>query len=120
MAVSVIEDPAVLDVLPHDDDVGRAVPEGWTGQPGGRLAVIGDLDFATNLHVIAGNNRDLFLNSIAWLVEEEDQIGERPEAGETLEITELESGVLCLLVGFLLPGASAALGMGVLFRRRRL
>jgi len=34
---------------------------------GPRLLVIGDSDFATNKHLLNGNNSDLFLNSIEWL-----------------------------------------------------
>ena len=120
MAVSVIEDPAALEVLAHDDAVGRGVPKDHAPKAGGRLAVIGDADFASNGYLALGNNRDLFLNTMAWLVDEEAQIGERPEAGETLEINDLQAGVLCLVSILFVPGGAALLGLGVLVRRRRL
>ena len=45
------------------------------------MVVVGDSDFASNRFLVWGNNRDLFLNAVAWLVDEEDQIGERPSGG---------------------------------------
>ena len=120
MAVSVIDDPAVLDVAPRDDDVGRAVPEDWAPVAGGRLAVLGDSDFASNGVLARGDNRDLFLNTIAWLVEEEDQIGERPGDGDSLDVTEVGSGLLCLLSTVFVPGLTLVFVAGILLRRRYL
>jgi len=44
-----------------------------------RLIVIGDSDFASNLHIRNGGNGDLFLNSVNWLAEEENLISIRPK-----------------------------------------
>ena len=44
-----------------------------------RLIVIGDSDFASNIHIQNGGNGDLFLNSINWLAEEEHLISIRPK-----------------------------------------
>ena len=99
-------------------DLGRAVPADFAPKPGGRLVVYGDTDFATNQFLLLGNNRDLFLNTIAWLVDEEDQIGERPEAGETLDMTGMEAGLLCLVSIVFVPGMAALLAAFTLVRRR--
>jgi ABC-type uncharacterized transport system involved in gliding motility auxiliary subunit len=151
--VSVIDDPAVLEVarstaappveeapLPLEgaaepgsepvdrapkvpqlnDDVGRAVPADLAPTPGGRLVVFGDSDFAANGFVLFGNNRDLFLNTVAWLVEEEGQLGERPEAGDTLEITTFGEAMLCLVSVIFVPGGIALLALATFLRRRSL
>ena len=44
-----------------------------------RLIVIGDSDFASNLHFRNGGNGDLFLNAVNWLAEEEKLISVRPK-----------------------------------------
>lgn len=134
MAVSVVEDPAVLGVAPHDaspadatmmgDSLegreGRAVPADLTPAPGGRVVVLGDSDFASNRGLSWGNNRDLFLNAVAWLVEEEDQLGERPEQGDTLEITAFGQAMLCLISLVFVPGAAIVLAILTFLRRRTL
>ncbi len=115
MVVAEVQDPAAIEVVE-----GPGVPEGLQRQAGGRLVVVGDSDFASNLFLGWGNNRDLFLNTIAWLVEEEDQIGERPDAGDTLEISVLGEGLLCLVSVVFVPGFTIAMALGTLLRRRYL
>ncbi len=44
-----------------------------------RLVVIGDSDFASNIHIQNGGNGDLFLNAVNWLAEEEHLINIRPK-----------------------------------------
>jgi len=120
MVVSEVTDPAVLDVAPHDDTLGRAVPAALSPEPGGRVVVVGDSDFATKGFVAWGNNRDLFLNTIAWLADEENQIGERADAAEQLEMTAASSAVLCLVSVIFVPGSVFLLGAITLIRRRYL
>jgi len=109
--------PAPIDL---QGDVGRAVPYDLAPTPGGRLVVIGDTDFASNVFVALGNNRDLFLNTVAWLAEEESQLGERTEAGDTLEITSFGEAMLCIVSVFLVPGGALLLAIASWLRRRRL
>lgn len=82
--------------------------------------VLGDTDFATNAYLDLANNRDLFLNVVAWLVEEPDQLGARPATGEPLEITEAGEGALCLVTLGLMPLLPLLVAGGVWFRRRSL
>ena len=110
MAVSVVQDPSVLQVEAEE----------FTAKPGGRLVVIGDADFAANGYIQLGNNRDLWLNAIAWLVEEEDQIGERPEPGEAMALDNLSAAFLCLISVVFVPGGVGALALVTWWRRRRL
>ncbi len=109
--------PAVPDL---QGDVGRAVPADLAPVAGGRLVVFGDSDFAANGFVLYGNNRDLFLNTVAWLVEEEGQLGERPESGDTLEITTFGEAMLCLISVIFVPGGVALLALATFLRRRSL
>ncbi|MBA2321856.1 MAG: Gldg family protein [Deltaproteobacteria bacterium] len=124
-----VEDPAVLEVAPHTDvaadspldvvgDPGRAVPADLAPKPGGRVVVIGDSDFLGNAALGLGNNKDLGLNTLAWLVGETAQIGERPEEGDKLTITSLGEAVSCLVSIVFVPGAAMALAAITLLRRR--
>ena len=110
--------PSVRDAL--QGDVGRAVPVDFTPAPGGRLVVVGDSDFASNANLLAGNNRDLMLNIVAWLVDEDAQLGERPEAGDTLEITTFGEAMLCLVSVIFVPGTVVLLALATFLRRRAL
>ena len=52
-------------------------------KPDMRLVVIGDSDFASNSALGIQGNRDLFLNTIGWLSQQENLIAIRPkEAGD--------------------------------------
>jgi hypothetical protein len=101
-----------------EGDPARAVPADLTPKEGGRLVVSGDSDFAANATMLLGNNADLFLNTVAWLVGEDEQIGARPPAAETLTITDLGQGILCLTSVVLVPVAAALLALLALLRRR--
>lgn len=132
MALVVVQDPKALGVAaptPPDApvpeglpdpraDAGRGVPADFAPEAGGRLAVVGDWEFATAGALLWGNNRDLFLNTVAWLVDEEEQIGERPEKGETLEISSTADTLLCLVSVVLVPGSAMAVALVTLLRRR--
>ena len=96
------------------------MPSDLAPTQGGRLVVFGDSDFASNVFVRLGNNRDLFLNTVAWLAEEENQLGERPEADDTLEITTFGEAMLCIVSVVLVPGGALLLAIASWLRRRRL
>jgi hypothetical protein len=105
---------------PAAPDPARGVPADYTPAPGGRLVVFGDTDFASNQYLALGNNRDLVLNLFAWLVSEDEQLGERPEGGEPLELSDAQGTWLCLSsVGFI-PGIALLVALGVMVRRRNL
>lgn len=128
LAVAVqVEDPSILGVgqaPPAEEegpglDVAAGVPADFAPAPGGRLVVLGDSDFASNQLLLLGNNQDLFLNSIAWLVEEEAQLGTGPEdEGDLLTLTVIEEALLWLTTIFLIPGAAIALAVLMAVRRR--
>lgn len=53
---------------------------------GTRIVVTGDSDFAVNSFAEILSNQDLFINSIAWLAEEEELISIRPKAPEDRKV----------------------------------
>ena len=108
------EVPAVVE--PAD----AGVPD-FTPNAGGKVVVIGDVDFATNELLDQFNNRDLLLNTLAWVAGEEDQVSIRSAdgGGGRFNMTEgqfLIVGVLSLLVA---PGLAVMGGVGAWRDRRR-
>jgi hypothetical protein len=137
MVLVSVEDPAALKVAPPssspapevaapgsappldvEGDVGRAVPKDFTPKKGGKLVVLGDSELFDNSAIGLGNNKDLGLNTLAWLDDEHDQIGERPPAGDKLAITELGERMICLLSIVFVPGGAMGLAAITLLRRR--
>jgi ABC-type uncharacterized transport system involved in gliding motility auxiliary subunit len=53
---------------------------------GTRLAIFGDSDFAVDAFSEILSNQDLFINSIAWLAEEEELISIRPKEQENRQV----------------------------------
>lgn len=91
-----------------------------TPKAGGKVVVFGDSDFASNQLVDQLTNKDLLLNTIAWMVGEEDQLAVRSKGGEsqTLTLTIGQSLVVWLLSVLVAPGA-AMLGALLTWRMRR-
>jgi len=91
------------------------VPE-VEGDGNGRIVVFGDSDFATNRHFNNQGNGDLFMNSLNWLLQDEDLISVRPNRPENRRVQMSQSqvqGVLILVV-ILLPLAFLV-GGGVIY-----
>ncbi len=53
-----------------------------SGQPGGRLVVVGDSDFVTNAYLDLSGNRDLALGMVNWLTKDERAITINPRRPE--------------------------------------
>lgn len=115
IALSEITDPSVI-----------AIGEGLSTQPtptaGGRVLVFGDADFASNKLLINGQNLDLFMNGVAWLVGEEDQIAIRANEAKggqlTASVTQLVLSVLLAMVLF--PGLAVVGAITTWLMRRKL
>lgn len=86
-----------------------------------RLVVIGDSDFAQNSFAQALANQDLFLNSVNWLVEEEELISIRPKEEESRRVvlTGNQARLIFLICVVFMPLAVVALGIYVWVSRRR-
>lgn len=126
-----IEDPTALAVrLPRDEPgtvadpdaipAHAGVPADFAPRPGGRVVVVGDSDFAGNTFLGWGNNRDLAMNTVAWLLDEDEQIGARPERQDTLVLSSMGGNLLCVLGVFVVPGLALAAAAVTLVRRRAL
>jgi ABC-type uncharacterized transport system involved in gliding motility auxiliary subunit len=89
-------------------------------KPETRVAVVGDSDFAANYALGIQGNRDLMLNTINWLAQQENLIAVRPREPEDRRVTmtaEQQQRVFLLSV-FLIPGAVIAAGVYTWWRRR--
>ena len=91
-----------------------------------RLVVYGDSDFVSNARLSLLGNRDLFLNTVQWLVQEERFITQRPKNEETdpklstIFLTARQSRQLFWLAVLGEPLAVLLIGLAVAgYRRRR-
>jgi hypothetical protein len=87
----------------------------------GRLVVVGDTDFATNLHFDVLGNRELFLAMLGLVVRDDPALAERPTSRApsslgAFVLTSAESRTI-LWSGALIP--ALALGLVALLRHRR-
>lgn len=85
-----------------------------------RVVVFGDSDFVGNAYVNLSGNRDLFMNALSWLAEEEDLIAIRPKKRESqpVVLSYTQGRVVFWTSVVLLPGAVIVIGIVVLGRRR--
>ena len=101
--------------------VSAAAPGATPPKPGGpdapkpetRVAVIGDSDFAANSTLGMPGNRDLFMNTIGWLSQQDNLISIRPKEADDRRITltaTQESNIMWLSL-LIIPGL--AFGAGV-------
>ena len=90
-------------------------------KPQTRVAAIGDSDFAANGYLGIQGNRDLFLNTVNWLAEQENLISIRPRDPEDQRLTLTGAARTFVLWGpmLVLPLAIAVVGFTVLRRRRQ-
>ena len=85
-----------------------------------RLAAFGDSDFAANGFLGVQGNRDLFLNTVNWLAQQENLISIRPHDPEDRRITltaDQERRIFYLTV-LIVPGLILLAGVQTWWRRR--
>ncbi len=104
--IAVVGTPSLLDVAD------AATP---------RIIVFGDSNFATNELIDVFSNRDLFLNSINWLLGDVEHIAVRPNVARnsTVSLTGGQLEVLQYLSLFVLPEGIALVGVVAWWARRR-
>ncbi len=100
---------------------------GPDGARRGRLAVIGDSDFATDAYLDVLGNRDVVLNAAAWAAGEEALAGERPKDVPEVQrplsqlvLTDAQARRLLAAVAGVLPGVVLLTGIVVVTLRRRM
>lgn len=113
-------------VFDETDDHRGPIPVAVASERGGsRLVVIASDQFALNAYlredVVYDHGRDLILNAIGWITDREVLLGIRPREREHVKLVlmpeQLQRMTLVCLLG--LPGFAIALGVWVLWRRRR-
>jgi ABC-type uncharacterized transport system involved in gliding motility auxiliary subunit len=89
-------------------------------KPESRIVVFGDSDFVTNGYLGIPGNRDLFLNTMNWLAQQDNLISIRPrEAGSsTLSLTADAAQRIFWLSILIIPGLILAAGVQTWWRRR--
>jgi ABC-type uncharacterized transport system involved in gliding motility auxiliary subunit len=109
---------------------GDAAPEAGEAAGGGaeagdagreaRLVVFGDSDFMTNELIEAYRNRDLFLNTVNWLIGDVEAIAIRPNRARAsrFQLTTEQFMTIRSLSLFVLPEAIAVLGVLTWWSRR--
>jgi hypothetical protein len=91
------------------------------GRRFGRIVVFGDSDFASNAYLDLSGNRDLVLNTIGWLAEEEDLIAVRAKdpVSQPVVLNVRQGRAVFWLPVVVLPAVVGCVGALVLLRRRR-
>jgi gliding motility-associatede transport system auxiliary component len=109
---------------PAADSVAKAAAKPGDNHPDKkeetRLVAIGDSDFASNAALGVQGNRDLFLNTINWLAQQENLISIRPRDAEDRRITltaDQERRIFFLTV-LIVPGLILLAGVQTWWRRR--
>ncbi len=95
-----------------------AAPE--APKPETRIVVIGDSDFASNRWLGISGNRDLFLNSVNWLAQQENLISIRAKDPEDRRITlsaDQDRRIFWITI-FIIPGLILLMGIQAWWRRR--
>jgi gliding motility-associatede transport system auxiliary component len=95
-------------------------PEDEAPKPETRVAAIGDSDFVANAYLGVEGNRDLFMNTVNWLAQQENLIAIRPKeaSDRRLTLTENKSMAILLLSIFVIPGVVLGTGIYSWWRRR--
>lgn len=89
-------------------------------KPETRIAVFGDSDFVANQWLGIPGNRDLFLNAVNWLAQQENMIAIRPRDPQDRRITLRggEQRFIFWLTVLVIPGLILLAGVQTWWRRR--
>jgi gliding motility-associatede transport system auxiliary component len=118
VTIAVAGKPAVQTPAPPPPAAGQPAPPA-PKEP--RLVVFGDSDFATNQLLDAYRNKDLFVNSVNWLLGDVEAISIRPAKSRAsrLSLSEEQFTEIRSLSLFVLPELIAVLGVWAWWSRRR-
>jgi len=89
-------------------------------KPEARVAVIGDSDFAANAGLGIQGNRDLFMNTVGWLSQQENLISIRPKEADDrrITLTATQQSNITWLSLLIIPAFVFGTGVYTLWRRR--
>ncbi len=113
-----VSSPAT-DVPPAPAPAEGAKPED-TPKPETRIVVFGDSDFASNSGLNIPGNRDLFMNSVNWLAQQENLIAIRPRDPQDrrVTLTRDQQFRIFLITVLGIPGIILLAGVQTWWRRR--
>jgi len=99
---------------------GAEKPAADAPKPESRVVVFGDSDFASTAAVGISGNRDLFMNAVNWLAQQENLIAIRPKEADDRRITMTANQQLRVLILALLVVPALVFGSGIYawWRRR--
>jgi ABC-type uncharacterized transport system involved in gliding motility auxiliary subunit len=107
--------------VPAKTEAAAAAKEGEEQRPPEtRVAVIGDSDFVANQYLGIEGNRDLFLNTVNWLAQQESLIAIRPKEPSDRRLTMTANHVMGVLWMSLVIVPALVIGAGIFtwWRRR--
>jgi ABC-type uncharacterized transport system involved in gliding motility auxiliary subunit len=109
---------AVSAPVPASPDQSEAKPDAPRSES--RVVVVGDSDFAANFILGFQGNRDLFMNMVNWLAQQENLIAIRPREPEDRRVTLTadQQRRIMLLTLVLLPLSIVGAGIYSWWRRR--
>ncbi|MBM3772117.1 MAG: hypothetical protein FJW27_12700 [Acidimicrobiia bacterium] len=86
-----------------------------------RMAVVGDSDFSANFALGVQGNRDMFMNIVGWLSQQENLISIRPRepSDRRLSLTVTQQIWVILTAMIVVPGAVFSAGVYSWWRRRK-
>jgi gliding motility-associatede transport system auxiliary component len=89
-------------------------------KPETRIVVFGDSDFASNRYLGIPGNRDLFLNTVNWLAQQENLISIRPRDPQDrrVTLTSDQTTRLFWITVVIIPGLILLAGIQTWWRRR--
>ncbi|HKE82760.1 MAG TPA: Gldg family protein [Vicinamibacterales bacterium] len=101
-------------------DAKNAKPDEKTPKPETRVAAIGNSAFATNSYLGVEGNRDLFMNTVNWLAQQESLISIRPRdaSDRRLTLTANIRDAMFYLSIFVIPAVVLGTGVMTWWRRR--
>src|SRR5207245_10493533 len=97
-----------------------AKPGDDTPKPETRVVIFGDSDFAENGVLGVPGNKDLFMNTLGWLSQQENLIAIRPKEADDrrVTLTATQQNNITILSLLLIPGLVFASGVYNWWRRR--
>jgi ABC-type uncharacterized transport system involved in gliding motility auxiliary subunit len=95
-------------------------PDEGAPKPQSRVVVYGDSDFAANSSINLPGNKDLFMNTVGWLSQQENLISIRPKDAEDrrLILTAAQQNNIMILSLLFIPGFIFGSGVYSWWRRR--
>jgi len=115
---------AIVGALSSSDSENKKDEEKMKDSKKGKIVVFGDSDFLTNRYFELLGNKDLFLNTIHWLTEEESLITVRkkkPSVGSESPVflSQLQARMVFIGIVIIQPVIILTIGMMVAWRRRQ-